>query len=80
VTAVVEAPYGAHPSSCYPGYAYDRPHLAEYVAAASAGGDAVTAYLDTYVHVGEEAYRALVHPERLSGWSASDDAWMEMFR
>ena len=39
VAAVVEAPFGAHPSSCYPGYAYDRPHLAEYIAAAAAGGE-----------------------------------------
>ena len=37
VAAVVEVPFGAHPSSCYPGYAYDRAHLAEYVAAAGAG-------------------------------------------
>ena len=34
VAAVVEAPFGAHPSSCYPGYAYDRPHLAAYLEAA----------------------------------------------
>ena len=38
VAAVVEAPFGAHPSSCYPGYAYDRPHLAAYLEAAGAGG------------------------------------------
>jgi len=80
VAAVVEAPYGAHPSSCYPGYAYDRPHLAEYVAAANAGPDAVTAYLERYVLPGEDAYRALVAPERLSTWSTSDEAWMELFR
>jgi glutaconate CoA-transferase subunit A len=80
VAAVVEAPYGAHPSSCYPGYAYDRPHLAEYVAAANAGPDAVTAYLERYVLAGEDAYRALVAPERLTAWSTSDEAWMELFR
>jgi glutaconate CoA-transferase subunit A len=80
VAAVVEAPYGAHPSSCYPGYAYDRPHLAEYVAAANAGPDAVTAYLERYVLPGEDDYRALVAPERLSAWSTSDEAWMELFR
>src|SRR5215218_8644368 len=61
VAAVVEAPFGAHPSSCYPGYAYDRPHLAAYLEAAS-GGD-VTDYLDRYVHAGEDAYRAAVDPE-----------------
>ena len=54
------------PSSCYPGYAYDRPHLAEYVAAATAGPDASTAYLERYVLPGEDAYRALVDPVRLT--------------
>jgi glutaconate CoA-transferase, subunit A len=80
VAAVVESPYGAHPSSCYPGYAYDRPHLAEYVAAASAGPQAVSAYLERYVLPGEDAYRALVQPERLRSWSTSDESWMELFR
>ena len=69
VAAVVEAPFGAHPSSCYPGYAYDRPHLAAYLEAAGSGD--VTAYLDTYVHAGEDAYRAAVDPERLTRWSGS---------
>jgi glutaconate CoA-transferase subunit A len=80
VAAVVEAPYGAHPSSCYPGYAYDRPHLAEYVAAATAGPAAITAYLERYVQSGEDAYLSLVDPERLTTWSTSDEAWMELFR
>ena len=80
VAAVVEVPFGAHPSSCYPGYAYDRRHLAEYVKAAAAGGDAVEAYLDRYVHVGEDAYRDLVDPQRLTAWSASDEEWKELFR
>ena len=80
VAAVAEVPFGAHPSSCYPGYAYDRPHLAEYVAAATAGTDAVAAYVERYVLPGEDAYRALVAPERLTSWSTSDEAWMELFR
>jgi glutaconate CoA-transferase, subunit A len=80
VAAVVEAPYGAHPSSCYPGYAYDRPHLAGYVAAASAGGEELAAYLDRYVAPGEDAYRGAVDVERITSWSDSDEAWMEVFR
>jgi glutaconate CoA-transferase subunit A len=80
VAAVAEVPFGAHPSSCYPGYAYDRPHLAEYVAAATAGTDAVAAYVQRYVLPGEDAYRALVAPDRLTSWSTSDEAWMELFR
>jgi glutaconate CoA-transferase, subunit A len=78
VAAVAEVPYGAHPSSCYPGYAYDRPHLAAYLAAASA--DDVDTYLDTYVRVGEDAYREAVDPERLSSWDDSPEAWQGLFR
>ncbi len=37
VESVVEIPYGAHPTSCYPFYAYDREHLAEYHQAAQKG-------------------------------------------
>jgi glutaconate CoA-transferase subunit A len=80
VTAVVEMPFGAHPSSCYPDYAYDRPHLAEYVAAAGSGPDAVSTYLERYVLPGEVAYRDRVAPERLTSWSVSDEAWMGLFR
>lgn len=80
VAAVVEAPFGAHPSSCYPGYAYDRPHLAEYIAAAGSGGDALQTYLDRYVTVGEDAYRDLLDADRLTSWSTSDQAWQELFR
>jgi glutaconate CoA-transferase, subunit A len=85
VAAVVEAPFGAHPTSCYPGYAYDRPHLAEYVEAARAGGDALARYLDHYVldPAGEEGYRKLVGPDRLAmlgRWSESIESWKELFR
>lgn len=80
VAAVVEAPYGAHPASCYPDYAYDRAHLATWIAAAGAGGDAIRAYLDEFVHPGEDAYRAAVAPERLRGWDVSTEAWQELFR
>ncbi|HVN13462.1 MAG TPA: CoA-transferase [Kineosporiaceae bacterium] len=80
VAAVVEAPFGAHPSSCYPLYAYDRGHLAEYVKAAATGGDALRAYLDRYVRPGEEAYRDLLDGGRLTSWTASEQQWMELFR
>jgi glutaconate CoA-transferase subunit A len=85
VTAVAEVPYGAHPSSCYPRYAYDRPHLAQYVQAATAGDADLAAYLDRYVTgtPTEEAYRKVIGEERLAAigsWSASTDAWKELFR
>src|SRR5216684_8224380 len=40
VESVVEVPYGAHPTSCYPFYAYDRAHLTEYYQAAYTGPNA----------------------------------------
>jgi glutaconate CoA-transferase subunit A len=83
VAAVVEAPYGAHPTSCYPRYAYDRRHLAAYVEAVS---DPVGArrYLEEWVHLddGEQGYLARVGADRLTevaGWSASTQAWAELF-
>lgn len=84
VSAVAEVPYGAHPSSCYPGYAYDRPQLAEYVRAATAGGAELAGYLDRYVTAAptEDAYRKVVgeqHLAALRGWSDSTDAWKELF-
>lgn len=83
VAAVAEVPYGAHPSSCYPRYAYDRDHLREYVSAAQSGPADLEKYLATYVQGGEENYRQAVGSDRLgalAGWSYSVAAWQEMFR
>ena len=84
VAAVAEVPYGAHPTSCYPGYAYDRTHLVEYIGAAQPGGEALSAYLERYVTGAptEEAYRKLIGEERLAAlgrWSDSTEAWKELF-
>jgi glutaconate CoA-transferase subunit A len=80
VTAIAEVPYGAHPTSCYPHYTYDRAHMGEWVqAAASARG--VGQYLDRYVLESEEAYQKEVGPDRLvtlGEWSASDERWLEL--
>jgi glutaconate CoA-transferase subunit A len=48
-TAIVEAPYGAHPSSCMGVYDHDRKHLKMY---AQAARDPVEfkKYLDKYVY------------------------------
>ena len=55
VAAVAEVPFGAHPSSCYPRYAYDRDHLAR-VRDRGAGRDRtwrqVPGRLDTERHRG----------------------------
>lgn len=84
VAAVTEVPYGAHPSSCYPHYAYDRRHLGAYVEAARAGGEALSRYLETYVTGAptEDAYRKLAGEDHLAGlrrWSESLEAWKELF-
>jgi glutaconate CoA-transferase subunit A len=83
VAAVAEVPYGAHPSSCYPRYAYDRGHLREYLTAAQAGTGDLDKYVATYVQGGEESYRAAIGADRLgalAGWSQSVAAWQEVFR
>jgi glutaconate CoA-transferase subunit A len=81
---VAEVPYGAHPTSCYPVYAYDRPHLAEYLRCAAAGGEQLRGYLDRYVAGAptEDAYRKLIGEHRLAAlerWSDSHEAWQELF-
>jgi glutaconate CoA-transferase, subunit A len=84
VSAVAEVPYGAHPASSYPGYAYDRAHMKEYVKAATTGQEQADAYLATYVYgtPSEEAYRKLIGDERLerlTGYTESTEAWKELF-
>lgn len=86
VEAVVEAPYGAHPTSCYPFYAYDHEHLAEYHRAAGAGPEVFARdYLARYVfepatyaeylaRSGGAAKRQL-----LESWKEGDDAWRRLF-
>lgn len=82
VDAVVEAPLGAHPTSCYPHYTYDRAHLREWVAAA-ASAQGVQDYLARYVDGGggEAAYLDAVGRERLDAlaeWESSTQRWMEL--
>jgi glutaconate CoA-transferase subunit A len=83
VAAVAEAPFGAHPSSCYPGYSYDRAHLATWVAAARTA-EGAEGYLHHFVTgVDEDGYRRLIGADRLehlTGYRTSYGAWMEMFR
>jgi glutaconate CoA-transferase subunit A len=82
VAAVAEVPFGAHPTSAYPAYGYDRAHLTEYVAAASTS-DGAAAYLRRYVTGTDEAgYRSEVGRDRLdaiSSYADSDERWMELF-
>ncbi len=82
VRAIVEVPFGAHPASSYPGYAYDRRHMDTYVKAARTP-EGMGGYLQEWVLSGDESeYRVRVGEEsldRLTSWTESDDAWKELF-
>ncbi len=84
VEAVVEVPYGAHPTSCYPFYAYDREHLAEYQRAAEAGPEAFAGdYLARYVFASHDDYLTRIggkaKRQLLESWREGDDAWRRLF-
>ena len=55
VDGVIEAPFGAHPSSCVPRYGIDVEHLKAYSAAA-ASEDAWREYRAKFVDVADDAY------------------------
>ncbi|KAB2874504.1 MAG: CoA transferase subunit A [Burkholderiaceae bacterium] len=63
VDAVVEAPYGAHPSASPSLYRFDGRHLKEYVKASTSEG-AFAAYLQRYAHAAPDQMSYL---ERLGG-------------
>ena len=58
VDAVIEVPFGAHPTSHIPAYVLDAWEVMEY--AKAAGGDRFDAYLDRLRSESEEQYRARV--------------------
>ena len=86
VAALAEVTMGAHPTACYPFYAYDRAHTAAYYAAASKSAEAFRAeYLEPFVfacnthaqyleRIGGAAART-----RIEGWKADDAAWMQLY-
>jgi len=59
VDGVVEAPFGAHPTSCAPGYGIDVDHLKIY-AGAAASADAWADYRRRFVDVDDAAYAEAV--------------------
>jgi glutaconate CoA-transferase subunit A len=86
VTAITEVPYGAHPTSCYPRYAYDREHTAYYYQAAKHSADGFREnYLkpfvydckdnDTYI----EAIGGKARLTRLEQWNAGIEQWMQLY-
>jgi glutaconate CoA-transferase subunit A len=58
VDGVVEAPFGAHPTSCTPRYGIDLDHLKAYSAATTA--ESWSDYRARFVDVGEDDYLAAV--------------------
>jgi glutaconate CoA-transferase subunit A len=87
VSAVAEVPMGAHPTACYPLYAYDRPHTAAYYAAARGGAESFTTnYLEPFVLgcADHASYLRLIGGDEtrrhLATWSAGTEAWMSLYR
>ena len=86
VTALAEVPYGAHPTACYPFYAYDRQHTAEYYRLASESADTFRqGYLQPYIYScrSHQQYLEAIGGEavlqRLTGWQQSKEAWMALY-
>jgi len=50
VTHITEVRFGAHPTACYPFYAYDRKHTAHYYHLAQDDQTFLESYLKTYVY------------------------------
>jgi glutaconate CoA-transferase subunit A len=86
VTALAEVPYGAHPTACYPFYAYDRRHTAHYYHLASESAAAFQdRYLRPYVYdcSTHEQYLTAIGGEvvfqRLAGWQQGTEAWQALY-
>lgn len=86
VTALSEVRYGAHPTACYPFYAYDRRHTAEYYRLASQGAEAFEEhYLQPYILScrSHSDYLDAIGGEqtlqRLASWQQDSKAWMALY-
>ena len=86
VTALAKVPYGAHPTACYPFYAYDRQHTADYYHFASQGDEVFRqGYLNRYIYScrSHRQYLEAIGGEqvlqRLATWRQSKEAWMALY-
>lgn len=86
VTALTEIRYGAHPTACYPFYAYDRRHTAEYYRLASQSAQVFEEnYLQPYILScpGHSDYLDAIGGEqtlyRLASWQKDSDTWMALY-
>jgi len=88
VAAIAEVPFGAHPTACYPMYAYDRPHTRRLLCRGECRGQkpsrrniSTRSFSNCPDHqqylerIGGAALRS-----RLGSWSESNDAWMNLYR
>lgn len=85
ITGVLELPLGAHPTSCYPDYSYDRAHLSEYIRSAQEGPEAFSSqYLQKYVFgpKNHQEYLELIGGEEkreaLMSWQQDEGRWREL--
>jgi glutaconate CoA-transferase subunit A len=86
VTALAEVELGAHPTACYPDYAYDRAHMARYYDAAKSGLDTFRSrYLEPFVLAcaDQQAYLERAGGAemraRVRSWSESGEAWQRLY-
>lgn len=86
VTAICAVPYGAHPTSCYPRYAYDREHTKLYYQAAKNGAESFgDNYLKPYVFgcTDHASYLELIGGQtqlsRLEHWQDGIEQWMQLY-
>ena len=86
VTALSEVAYGAHPTSCYPFYGYDREHTSQYYDAARVSGEAFReSYLKPYIFdiASNEDYIVAVGGEerlkKLCAWNTGVQQWMALY-
>lgn len=86
VTAISEVPYGAHPTACYPLYAYDRQHTSHYYQTAKQGVDYFRDnYLKPFVYGCRdhdsyiEAIGGKARLTYLEQWHESTEQWMQLY-
>ncbi len=86
VSALAEVRYGAHPSACYPFYAYDRQHTTHYYSLASESAAAFAhGYLQIFVQdcPNHQQYLHAIGGDtalqRLASWQQDDKAWMDLY-
>jgi len=87
VTALSEVAMGAHPTACYPFYAYDRAHTSLYFDAARKDADNFRQnYLEPYVLnvASHDDYLSRIGGDevlnRLSSWDRNDASWQALYQ